>query len=121
MTRALSLLLLVAALLCGCAAIPEEWRLYGGGWRTGYVVELGPASAITTDVDSDCRLDARVGAGSDQRFAVVLYSARPGLLRQRVMPVAAGSPLGKDAWVLVNVERCDAPLVAQPPPNHHHI
>lgn len=119
MTKALGLPLAVAALLCGCATLPEEWRLYSGGWRTGYVIELGPASAMTTEVDSDCRLDPGVRAGANQRFALVLYSARQGLLRQRVMPVAAGSPLGKDAWVLVNIERCDVPLIPEPRPHHH--
>ena len=112
--RSSSVLLAVTiagALLSACAAGPDEWRSYGAGWRTGYVIETGPATAITGHFDSDCRLDAHVHVAPGQRFAVVLWSTHSGLFKERVAPVSADSPVAKDDWVRVNVERCDAPLV----------
>jgi hypothetical protein len=36
--------------------------------------------------------------------AAIQSSTTQGQPRQRVMPVAAGSPLGKGSWVEVNIE-----------------
>ncbi|QRF61915.1 hypothetical protein [Variovorax paradoxus] len=124
MTRYLGLLSLAVLLALGggCAAVPgvpDDWHLYGAGWRIGYVVEMGPGSAITAEADSDCRLDAGVRARAEQRFAVVLYAGRPALLRQRIMPVPADSPIAVHGWVSLNIENCDDPLIPQPAPHRH--
>ncbi len=100
-----------SAFLGGCAMLPEDWHSYGAGWRTGYVVESAAAAAITGHVDSDCRLDAQVRDEPGQRFAVVLWATNRGLIKERVAPVAVDSPVAKDDWVRVNIERCDRPVV----------
>ncbi|WP_162593894.1 hypothetical protein [Variovorax sp. PBL-E5] len=97
----------VAALLCGCAALPEPWRDFQAGWRTGHVIETGAAAGITRPVDSDCRTPAQA-RDPGRRFAVVLYGTHGGLLKLRVAPLAAASTLARDDWVQVNIERCDA-------------
>ncbi|WP_436317470.1 hypothetical protein [Variovorax sp. LjRoot84] len=114
MIKSVSVLLALTtttAFLSACAAVPDEWRRYGAGWRTGYVIETAPAAAITGQVDSDCRLDAQIHAGPGQRFAVVLWATHTGLFKERIAPVAADSPVAKDDWVRVNIERCDTPVV----------
>jgi hypothetical protein len=115
MTKYLSACIAVA-LLGGCAAFPDEWRLYGEGWRTGYVIETAPAAAITLHADSDCRLDHRIPLEPGQRFAVVLWATHKGVFKERVAAIASDSPVAKGDWVEVNIERCDAPVVRS-----HHV
>lgn len=81
-----------------------------------FQTETRVCPAITQHADSDCRLDRRVHIEPGQRFAVVLWATHKGIFKERVAPIASDSPVAKDDWVEVNIERCDAPVVRS-----HHV
>ena len=107
MLRLGSVVLSVA--LAGCASIGYDvGPAFEQGWRTGRVLQVGPAAELGARRSSDCRYR---GEQTDQVYAVVAV-VNFARLRHRVVPIASENDVHTGDRVYINLRRCDQALVA---------
>lgn len=111
LVRLLPLAILLAA-LSGCASLaydaPPTPLGLEQGWRTGRVLQVGPAAELGGRRSSDCRYR---GEQTDHVYAVVAV-VNFARLRHRVVPLAFEDDVHTGDRVYVNLRRCDQALVA---------
>ncbi len=106
-------LILMAAVLSGCATSYEGKYAYADGWREAVIQKIGNASEIAMPQFSDCRENLSAQQLATTRFALVAYR-RMGRMQRNVVALQTNDVSAIGQAVYVNVADCNAPLLARP-------
>ena len=104
----------LAMTLSGCAPLYAGKYDYNEGWREGRVTHVGLGERIEVHATHDCRHELSAERVEATRFARVTFSNARNTLSQ-IVPIAGSEAIALGDFVLVKMNDCSQPLVAQNP------
>lgn len=102
---ALLLVVVGAALLQGCSAIPAAKNAYEQGWREARVVDISIGDEVITGLANDCRMQPST---EPRRFALMSYRDGAQGFARYVAAVPRDQSVKVERIYQVNVKDCSA-------------
>jgi hypothetical protein len=101
-----------AALLAasGCATVGENIGEFSQGWRVAEVLQVAPATRISSPEFFGCIRNATPSERADREFVVLSYR-RFGRSATVALPVPRGQQLAPGDTVYANVSSCEGLIV----------